>query len=460
MRGSLGYDWLLNLSAMWGNARNNFVQHSVLPNGISLSSQPRFISKNLEFAIVVKSGAVNDPEGKEGTAHFLEHVLFDMQSHDEFTSRNGYLSLATNTDQILIEGSLKNTQENQNFLFAALRHILIDPVIEDRVLRERNRIHNEINRYNDMPEEFHMQLSGHSYSKGRSWSSVLGIPKSLYSINVEDLNKFKAEWFRGPNIFMAVTGINDHKTFHDICAEHFKDISGDKPPPAFHPEFVSVDFRQSADTVSQLYFATLFPVPPVSRYEKKIAYCASTYLSGALGNELMRLSGLAYHVEAVRALDTVRVGEINIKGDILPHLADQVIPKIAPVLAKAAYALDDEDVSRIRENIRHNHESSRKLWPCIPESAVSIASEMASYGKIQMNLVSEREFSRITTDEVQDFIRETVYARRPSIIAYGDSRKLHTLDEFIDMLEVERKKYASPQVLSPGIPPEIPKFIP
>src|SRR4028118_124431 len=129
-----------------------------LPNGIRLLHKPT--SSLISHAcIIVNTGSRDEAEGKDGLAHFIEHLLFkktEKRSTNLILNRlelvGGDLNAYTTKEYTCIHASFLNAYvERAIELFQDLVFHSVFP--EDELEKEKSVILDEIASYQDQPEE-------------------------------------------------------------------------------------------------------------------------------------------------------------------------------------------------------------------------------------------------------------------------------------------------------------------
>jgi zinc protease len=166
----------------------------------------------LEFAM--RAGAVFDPVGKEGLAHFSEHLLVsgsEKYPKEKFSkiieSIGGYTNAYTSDDMmsVVCEVALPEHLESVKEYFEhSLVHNLIN---DDKVTREKGVITSEIERYHSSPDYvFHRFVNTELSKDTRYEHSILGSVKTISLFNQEDIHNYLKEVINTSNSILVVAG--------------------------------------------------------------------------------------------------------------------------------------------------------------------------------------------------------------------------------------------------------------
>jgi predicted Zn-dependent peptidase len=180
--------------------------------------------KNIPWAnclflnIVFKSGALNDPEDKEGLAHFLEHMMFDgsesfpdKKAIKKWSKENTLNTFNAYTSYYNTTYHLKCLPDNFKKVLIDLKDIIFKPLFtQESFLGEKNVITQEAwGRYknekflNYLKEINSILLPNHKLGK---ILRPLGFPNTIEKIEREDISKFYKENYVKENTFIVLVG--------------------------------------------------------------------------------------------------------------------------------------------------------------------------------------------------------------------------------------------------------------
>ncbi len=175
-----------------------------------------------------KAGSAFEESNKNGTAHFLEHMIFKGSSKlmpGEFDykieSLGGISNASTGYDDahyyVLIPKN--NFKES----LALLTNIVLSPLIEiEEFSKEKSVIIDEIKQQDDQPDEklFNYFLSriwkDNSYGK-----AILGTEKDVQSLKVCDLVKFHNRFYNLQNFCISIAGNLSQQVFREYYENSF-----------------------------------------------------------------------------------------------------------------------------------------------------------------------------------------------------------------------------------------------
>ena len=180
-------------------------------------------SSLISIDIWFKAGNSFEEKGKEGSAHFLEHMIFkgnDKLRPGEFDlkieSLGGTSNASTGHDDVhyYVLVPTINFQES----FELLIELVLNPKFDlFEFSKEKKVILEEIMQQEDQPDEnlFNLFLkkawNNHSYGK-----PILGLEKNIKNIDIEDLRNFHKKQYTPNNSAIAISG-NLPPNILEIC---------------------------------------------------------------------------------------------------------------------------------------------------------------------------------------------------------------------------------------------------
>ncbi len=167
----------------------------------------------ISIDIWCKAGSSFEEVDKNGTAHFLEHMIFKGSNKimpGEFDykieSLGGISNASTGYDDVHYHVLVPTTNFRESL--ALLTNIVISPNFNpDEFLKEKGVVIDEIKQQNDQPEE-----KLFNYFLQRVWlspnyaNSILGTEHSIKNLEINDLEKFHSKHYTTEKICIAIAG--------------------------------------------------------------------------------------------------------------------------------------------------------------------------------------------------------------------------------------------------------------
>jgi len=189
----------------------------------------------ISIDIWCKAGSSFEEVDKNGTAHFLEHMIFKGSNKimpGEFDHKIELLGGLSNASTGYDDAHYHVLIPQNNFResLALLTNIVVSPNINpDEFIKEKGVVIDEIKQQNDQPEE---RLF--NYFLKRVWlnpnyaNSILGTENSIKNLEINDLEKFHSKHYTNEKICIAIAG-NLSEEIYKIFEK--SDLSGIKESP-------------------------------------------------------------------------------------------------------------------------------------------------------------------------------------------------------------------------------------
>ena len=241
------------------------------------------IIPGLPFSIAsvwFRAGARFDPKGKDGLAHFFEHLL--MVRTEKYPDRKS-LSQALETKGIYVNAMTaretahyyhiqpsEHTYESLRFLLGGLNTSLIT---KEDVENEKEVIINESFRVHNDPESFswHLSMSGF-FPESSLGGKFFGDKKTIKSISINDINDFKEKHYSsGEKLFLVIGNESTTKLQKYIEKNHALSMDrknkSSKAAEEFHkPKKINIDRRK----IDQVFVSAGFTTTTVKNSKDTI----------------------------------------------------------------------------------------------------------------------------------------------------------------------------------------------
>ena len=189
----------------------------------------------ISIDIWCKAGSSFEDVDKNGTAHFLEHMIFKGSNKimpgefdHKIESLGGLSNASTGYDDVHYHVLVPPTNFRESL--ALLTNIVVSPDFNpDEFIKEKGVVIDEIKQQNDQPEE---RLF--NYFLKRVWlspnyaNSILGTEHSIKNLEINDLVKFHSKHYTTEKICIAIAG-NLSEEIYKIFEK--SDLSGIKESP-------------------------------------------------------------------------------------------------------------------------------------------------------------------------------------------------------------------------------------
>ncbi len=167
-----------------------------------------------------KAGSLFEEVDKNGTAHFLEHMIFKGSNKilpgefdHKIESLGGLSNASTGYDDVHYHVLIP--PDNFSESLALLTNIVVSPNFNnDEFIKEKGVVIDEIKQQNDQPEE-----KLFNYFLKRVWLSsnygktILGTEQSIKNLEINDLVKFHKKHYNTEKICIAIAGNISENTY-------------------------------------------------------------------------------------------------------------------------------------------------------------------------------------------------------------------------------------------------------
>jgi zinc protease len=294
------------------------VEQFRLRNGLRVVVMPNARIPAVVHALFVRAGAADDPYGKTGLAHFLEHLMFTGTKnysegeydriiaslggeHNAYTTRDFTTYYATIAKEHL--GLIMSMEADR------LEHLTLD---KTRAIRELSviaeerkwRVDNQLTAL--LAEEMDaVQLLNHPYRQ-----PMIGWPEEIAKLTIEDAKTFFAKHYRPSNMVLVVAGDVSVSQVKKLAQQYYAPLRAGIAPARDWPQELMpsrserrVILRDTRVEQPQLVASFLAPTVKFGAKDQALALeLFSHYLGGGttsvLYNELVRHRKLATSVRS------------------------------------------------------------------------------------------------------------------------------------------------------------------
>jgi len=189
------------------------VRKHLLENGVTVLVDEMQDVRSFSLGFFVGAGSGEEPPGKRGISHFLEHVLFKR------TRRRSTVEIARAIDRLGGDVDAFTTKEYTGFYahtldsrfseaMDLLGDIVLSPAFEsDDIEVERGVILEELGEANDNPDDLVHEMFVRSFWRTHPLGEpVLGTSKTVAAIGLGDLYRYYRERYTPDNLIVSVAG--------------------------------------------------------------------------------------------------------------------------------------------------------------------------------------------------------------------------------------------------------------
>lgn len=334
----------------------------ILPNGVRIVSEAMPYVRSAAVGIWIGVGSRDEKAGENGAAHYIEHMLF------KGTDRYSASALAAVMDGIGGQINAYTTRESTCF-YARVLDTHLDTAIDllsgmffdslfaqADVESERGVIQEEIDMYDDTPEDLAVERLLSKCFRGPLGRPVLGRPSTLANMTGESLRAFKAAHYRPDRIVISLCGSFTDSHIQRI-ADCFSQLEPGKAPKPKRAVYTPAFFIKKKAT-EQNHLCIGFPGLTTAADDRFSLGILSTVLGGGMSSRLFQAvreqHGLCYSIYSFHAAfqDTGFFGIETALGAETEEKALRII--FDEVRRMRDEGVTQEELDRAREQAKSN----------------------------------------------------------------------------------------------------------
>lgn len=286
-----------------------YYEKQVLPNGVRLVSEAMPYVRSAAVGIWIGVGSRNEKANENGAAHYIEHMLFkgtDRYSAGELAAAmdgiGGQINAYTTRESTCFYARVLDT--HLDLAIDLLSGMFFDSLFAQAdVENERGVIQEEIDMYNDTPEDLAVERLLTKCFRGSLGRPVLGKPSTLAGMTSESLRAFKNLHYRPDRIIISLCGSFTDRHLQRIAARFSELEPGTAPKP--RPAAYTPALYVKKKATEQNHLCIGFPGFPVASENRHALHILSTVLGGGMSSRLFQAvretHGLCYDIGSFQA---------------------------------------------------------------------------------------------------------------------------------------------------------------
>lgn len=306
-----------------------------LPCGIRLVCESIPCVKSISIGVWVKSGSVYEEKKYHGMSHFIEHMLFkgtETKTAEEIAvimdAAGGQMNAFTSRDCTCFY--TKTLSADTDTALELLSDIIINPRLDENDIEtEKNVVKEEINMYDDLPDELVLDLLyAECYKNSPMGRPILGTSESVGSFSKSDISEYMNKMYCAENIVVSVVGnCREHEIIEKV-QKYFEKIHRGTPvpdteKPVFFPGTVS-----ASRSIEQAHTAICYPACSFTDENMYAMTLAASILGGGMSSRLFRnireKLGLCYSIYAYQTCYK-NTGNVTLYSGCAGENADKVL---------------------------------------------------------------------------------------------------------------------------------------
>lgn len=402
-------------------------QYRTLSNGIRVVAEKIDYVKSIAMGVWIGSGSRYEKKEENGISHFLEHMLFKGTENRtaeqialEFDSIGGQLDAFTTREYTCFYAKTINSHI-ETALDILSDMIFSSKLSEEDIILERQVIKEEINMYEDSPEDLVYDLASRAvWGDTPMGRTILGTYESLDGITPDLMRNYMNKHYTGVNTIISVSGNFDEK-FFELLDTYFgvRNISNNKPTLEDTPYLSGNNIIRSKDIEQVQLVASFKGIDVMDDDVYSLLVFNNVFgcgMSSRLFQNIREQRGLVYSISAGHSA-YINTGVF----DISAGMSVENLPVVASLISN--------EVNRIKKDKLTNEELNRakeQLKGSYILSSESTNARMQGAGRallIGKPLYTQEEILKkidnVTMDSVSDMIDRVLDSSTLCISAVG-----------------------------------------
>ncbi len=417
------------------------VQTTTLENGMVVLTDDMPHLESASIGVWVKAGARSERKAEHGISHLLEHMAFKgtksrtaLEIAEAIENVGGDLNAATSIEHT---GYFARVLKDDVPLAAdILSDILQNSVFDEgEMTREQQVIVQEIGAARDNPDDqvfdLFQQAAYPSQPIGRT---ILGTVESVRAFSPDMVGKYMRRNYVGDHMVIAAAGNVDHDGLVDVARDRFAALAPNGAPAPQRAEYHGGQERLVSDH-EQAHIVLGFE----GRAYNSDGFYAAQVLASVLGGgmssrlfqEVREKRGLCYSVYAFHWA-FADSGVFGIAAATGEEEVSELVPLVLDELLRAADTVTEEEVTRVRNQIRAGLLMSLES----PSArAGQLARQQILWGRpIPMAETVER-INRISAQRVREVAEQIFTNSAPTLAGIGPISRLADVESIGETLK-------------------------
>lgn len=315
------------------------IQTHTLNNGLTLMMERLPHLRSTAIGLFVKAGSIMEEEAHNGLSHFIEHMAFKgtttrsaRQIADEIDLIGGNVNAATS--KMATSYYARTTDKELPNALTLLADMLVNPSFSAADMeKERQVILEEIAMESDDPQDLVYNLSHQGMFADQTLSrSILGSAGAIKAYSLEDLTRFRQQFYRPGNTVLSVAGRFDPQQLILWAEEAFASWQGDMRAPSPRNQVVPGNNLLTLDKeVEQVHLCLTYEGLPSLDEDRHALTAVSTAFGGGVSSRLFQKvredQGLVYNIFSAPSFYP-DCGELTIYAACTPGKVHKVLDTI------------------------------------------------------------------------------------------------------------------------------------
>jgi predicted Zn-dependent peptidase len=338
-----------------------------LPNGLRIVLEEIPFVRSISFGIWVKNGSRNELLKENGISHFIEHMLFKGTENrtakeiaDEMDAIGGQLNAYTSKEYTAY--FTRVLDEHFDIALDIFADMFFNSKFDDaEIEKERNVIFEEINMYEDAPEDVaHDTIQSAVWENDSLGLPILGTAETISAFNHDTFVDYCERHYCPENTVIAIAG-NFKKA--DVLKKIEQYFAGFQRKAAYHAPVFDTAYKTSIVTrekdIEQLHLCLAFPGIGMGTEDAHTLAALNTLFGGGMSSRLFQNiredKGLVYSIYSY-ASNHIGTGLFTIYAALNPAQCTDAVALIADEIKQiCAEQIDDKTMRNTKEQLKSNY---------------------------------------------------------------------------------------------------------
>ena len=409
---------------------------TTLPNGVRMAYERMSGVRSAAVGIWVGVGSRFEHRGEEGSAHFIEHMLFKGTSHStaaqlagRMDAIGGQINAFTTRESTCFYARVLDTHLHE--ASDILTEMFFDSLFEEgEVISERGVVLEEIDMYRDTPEDLVVEQLMAKTFPGSLGKPVLGNPSALKGMTGSSLRAFKEREYTPDRVLISLCGSFQDADL-DTLQQRFSSMLPAKHRPVRAAAYAPAQVLRRKAT-EQNHFCLLWPGLPEGSEERFAWQVLSMVLGGGMSSRLFQKvreeNGLCYSIGSFTSSysDT---GMFGVSTAVGRETEEKALVLIRQEIDRfLCDGLEPGELERARELIKSSIILSMESTSARMNR---LGSSILSFGRcLDADEIIER-YNAVTSEDVMALARRTLSPAQRSFSAVG---RVSDIDRYKELL--------------------------
>lgn len=335
-----------------------------LSNGIRVMLEPVEHMRSASIGFWIKVGSINEATKENGVSHFIEHMLFKGTTNrsakaiaGEIDDLGGELNAFTSKECTCVYSHVLG--EHVPLAIEIISDMLMNSLFDaEEMEKEKMIILDEINLYDDTPEELIYDLLSEVTFKGHALSKpILGVKKTVKHLTRSQVLSYFNTYYRPENIVVSVAGSYNEA---DVMETLENQIGSMRPQIEVGNDVLEIPFSgghaSKTKEFEQLHLILGFKGYGYDTKELYPFLLLNNVMGGVSSSRLFQKiredHGLSYTIDSQPSF-YYDSGMFSIYASMLPENLEKVASLIfEEIKAIKAGELTEEEVSKYRNQLK------------------------------------------------------------------------------------------------------------